>query len=59
MNRPRDCHAKSEKDKYHTILLICGILKKKWYKWAYLQNRNGDTDVENRLKVMKGKGGEE
>ena len=34
-------------------------LKKKWYKWAYLQNRNGDTDVENRLKVMKGKGGEE
>ena len=28
MNRPRDCHAKSEKDKYHTILLICGILKK-------------------------------
>ena len=30
MDGPRDCHnewSKTEKDKYHTILLICGILK--------------------------------
>ena len=19
----------------------------KWYKWSYLQNQNGDTDIEN------------
>ena len=31
MDGPRDCHtewSKSEKDKYHMISLICGILKK-------------------------------
>jgi len=27
---------------------------KKWYKWTYLQDRN--TNLDNRLKVMKGKG---
>ena len=27
----------------------------KWYRWASLQGRNGDTDVEN--KVMDTKGG--
>ena len=30
-NEPRDCHtewSKSDTDKYHMILLICGILKK-------------------------------
>ena len=26
-------------------------LKKKWYKWIYLQNRNRVTDVENKLMV--------
>ena len=44
MDGPRDYHTKwseSDKDKYHMMLLICGILKKKkkkkeWYKWAYL-----------------------
>ena len=28
--------------------------RKKLYKWTYLQNRN--TDLDNRLKVMRGKG---
>ena len=41
--------SKSVKDKYHMISLICGIFKKKWYKWTYLQNRNRFTDLENEL----------
>ena len=31
--------------------------KKKKYKWTYLQNRNGLTDIENKLMVTKGEGG--
>ena len=30
---------------------------KKWYKWIYLQNRNGLTDVENKFVVTKGERG--
>ena len=30
-------------------------LKKKWYKWTYLQNRNRLTDSENELIVMGGR----
>ena len=26
----------------------------KWYRWSYLQNRNGDTDVENKHMDTKG-----
>ena len=30
----------------------------KWYKWSYLQNRNSDTDVENkRMDIKEGKEG--
>ena len=32
-------------------------LKKKWYKWTYLQNRNIPTDIENKLMVTKGEVG--
>ena len=42
-----------EKDKYHMISLICGILKKR-YKRTYLRNRNRPTDIENKLMVTKG-----
>jgi len=39
MEGPRDCQtdevSQTQKDKYHMILLICGILKK-GYKWTYL-----------------------
>ena len=28
------------------------------YKWTYLQDRNRVTDVENKLMVTKGEGGE-
>ena len=56
MDGPRDCHTEwnqTEKDKDHMISFICRI-KKKWYKWSYLQNRNRLTDFENKLKVTKG-----
>ena len=38
-------------------LIICGIFKKKWYKLSYSQNRNGVTDVENKLRVTRGEWG--
>ena len=50
---PRDYHtewSQTEKDKYHMISLIKGVLKKA-YKWTYLQNRNRVTGVENKLMV--------
>ena len=54
MVRHRDDHtkwSKSDKDTYHTISLICRILK--WYKWTYLPNRDRLTDLENKLTVTK------
>ena len=45
--------SQTEKDKYHMILLYKES-KKKWYKWTYLQNRNGLTDIKNKLMVTKG-----
>ena len=56
MDGPTDYHtewSESDKDKYHMVLLICGILKKKkvWYKWAYLQNRSTFADLENDIMV--------
>ena len=30
----------------------------KWYRWSYLQNRNRDTEVENKHGHQEGKGGE-
>ena len=56
MDGSRDYHTKwimSEKDKYHMVSFTCGI-KKKWYKWTYLQNRNSLTDIKNKLMVTKG-----
>ena len=44
---------KTEKDKYHIILLICEN-RKKWYKGTYLQSRRWVTDVENKLVVTRG-----
>ena len=43
---------KSEKDKYHVILLICGI--KKIVQMNLQQNRNRVTPKENKLMVTKG-----
>ena len=46
----------TEKGKYHTISLTHGILKKKWCKWIYLQNRNGITVVKNKRMVTRQEG---
>ena len=48
--------SQTEKDKYHMISLICGILKK-LYKWTFIQNRNRPTDIESKLMVTKGESG--
>ena len=40
--------------KHHMISPICRILKKKGYKWTYLQNRNRLTNFEHELVVTKG-----
>ena len=45
--------SQTEKDKYHMISVVCGILKKR-YKGTYLQNRNRLTDLENELMVIGG-----
>ena len=31
--------------------------KKKWYKWTYLQNKNGLTDLETELMIAGEKDG--
>ena len=46
--------SQKKKNKYHILMHICGIWKKKWYRWFYLQNR--DTDEENRCMDIKGEG---
>ena len=48
--------SQTEKNKY-TILLICGILKKR-YKWTYLQNRSRLRDRETIHGYQRGKGKE-
>ena len=44
---------KWQKDRTLKDAYICN-LKKKWYRCAYLQNRNRVTDIENKLTVTKG-----
>ena len=41
------------KDKHQVLSLVCGILKKKGYKWTYLQNKNRHTDFETKLMVTE------
>ena len=60
MDGSRDYHTKwnkLDKGKFPMISFICGIFKK-WYKLTYLQNRNRLTDLENKLWLPKGKGGD-
>ena len=42
--------SQTEKEISYDIAYM-GNLKKKWYKWTYLQNRNRLTDLENELMV--------
>ena len=59
MDGPRDYHikwSKPDKDKYHMILLICGIWKKK-IQINLFPKRNRLTDIENKFMVTKGGSG--
>ena len=44
----------TKKGKYHMILLILGVLKKREIKLTYIQNRNRTTDIEKKVMVTKG-----
>ena len=55
MDGPRDDHtkrSKSEKDKYHMLLLIHRILKKDANELIY--KAETDSDIESNLMVSKG-----
>ena len=62
MDGPRDCYTewnKSDRERQISYDIAYLWNLKKVYKWTYLQNRNGVTDVKNKLMVTKGgKGGE-
>ena len=62
MDGPRDCHtewSKSDRERQTSYdIAYMWNLKKKWYKWTYLQNRNRVTYVQNKLMVTKGEKGE-
>ena len=47
----------TEKQISYDIAYMCN-LKKKWYKWTYLQSRNRLIDLENKLMVTKEDSGE-
>ena len=52
MDRPRDCHTEwSQAKRNIRWYCIYAQSRKKW--WKYLQNRNGLTDLENKLMVTK------
>ena len=54
-----DLESEVSQSKTNTIWyhLYVESLKKKRYKWTYLQNRNRFTDLENKLMVTKREGG--
>ena len=61
MNGPRAYHTKwiksgRERQISYDITYMWNL--KKWYKWVNLPNRNWVTDVENKLIVTRGMGGE-
>ena len=64
MDGPRECHtewSKLEKEKWTSCVNAYIWNLEKWYRWSYLQNRNRDTDIENKCMDTKGErgGGEE
>jgi len=58
VDEPRACYAEwsqKEENKYH-ILMHMYMESTKMVLMTYLQGRNGDTDIENRLVVKVGEG---
>ena len=56
MNGPGDSHTKwSQSNRERQIspeIANMQTVKKKWYKWNYLQNKNRITNLENKLRVI-------
>ena len=50
--------SESEREKQTSYINAYMWNLEKWYRWSYLQSRNGDRDVENKCMDTKGgKGG--
>ena len=60
MDGPGDCHtewSKSEGEKQISYINAYMYNIEKWYRRTYLQNRNRDTDIENKhMDTKKGRG---
>ena len=57
MDGPRDSYGvKSEREKQILYISTCMWNLEEWYRCAYLQNRNRDTDVENKHMDTIGEG---
>ena len=57
VDRSRDCHtewSKSEREKQISYINTYMWNLEKWYRWTGLQDRNWDTDVENKRTDTKG-----
>ena len=55
-DRPTDCHtewSESEREKPTSYSIVYKWNLEKQYRWTYLQSRNRDTDVENKLTDTK------
>ena len=60
MDGHREYHtkwSKPEKDKRRYDITYMWNLKKSWFKWTYIQNRNGLIDIVNKCGYQKAKGG--
>ena len=56
MDGSRDCHtdwSKSEREEQILYNIAYMWNLEKWYRWTYLQSRNGDTYIENKHMVTK------
>ena len=59
LDEPRDCYTnRNVRGKQIAYDISYKWDLKKWYKGAYLQNRNRPTDIENTDGIQRGKGRE-
>ena len=54
MDGCRDYHTKGSQTKTNIMWYHIDVESKQWYKWAYFQNKNGLTDLENKHTATKG-----
>ena len=54
LRKGRTQWSKSEREKQILYNIVYMWNLEKWYRWTYLQNRNRDTDVDNKLMDSKG-----